>query len=623
MAVAVASGGLGGCRKEGGSSTIEAMLPGDAASKLSKQLLVFAEELPGDVEAFGYVDFGRPLEELTGKDQFGEVQRELLKDFSEMTSRRWGVELRKLSGLGVVVHQQQPMLVMVLPSAPPKAGAEIVEEVMLGQLGKVTVLGQAAPVAALQAAAKQGKRLHQSRPAWLKNALVHAAGNPIFFSGSFEKLAAAAPSPFKERLADILDGTATIGADGLALHLSCKPGTAEQVKTFVEGGIAVAKAQVDKAQAQLPKDGPGPLLDVLLRHYGPALWKSLEQKVSGDQVAVTLGWHAPKLPERQPAKLGERVVVEGEMAAAQINFGAPIIELMVAMTDVLEAPVDRAALRRELGEAMASMLGVSGLDPRAAAVSIGRNGVIVSLHNAPMAASGTAISLPRFERQLAAVASPWGAAFMPLLFPGAPELLATSVTTPRPALAGLGDFKLLADDEAMMRGYADLTQLPPGLYPPGLPKVDRVALAVALERYSLELVAAPGQGKALVDFIAKLPDQISPPQAEEEYQKRATLPATQEAMVIMQHYQRGQMITAFKPSAIDGDRVRFEVKVPPAQMQLMGGAMVIGIGAAVALPAFMSYMKRAESMPPMDLPIDSQIDPAMDLPIDSQNAPAQ
>jgi hypothetical protein len=615
MALALLSAGLSGaCKKEGGSSAIAALVPGDTAAKLSKDLMAFAEELPGDVEAFGYLELGQPLEQMISNGDMAVAYREMIADLSEMTARRWGLELRKLSGVGVVVHQRRPLLVVVGPSAPPRPGGELVGEVMLGQLGKLSVLGETDAVAALLASAKQGKRLHQTRPAWLKSALVHAAGNAVFFSGALPpELADDAPLMLQDRLREVTDATATIGATGLAVYLSCKPGTAASVHTFLEGGLAMARTQMDKAGAMLPQGGAGPLLGVLLRHYGQALWKSIAHKASGDEVAVKLGWHAPELPKLAPIKLAERVVAPGELAVAQLNFGAPLSELLVGLTDVLEAPLDRAALRRELAEALVPLVGVPGLDPRGATGSVSAAGVLVSVHNAPLGTGAAGSELALFGGAVEAVTTPWGLAFSPQTAAGSKEQLVAAATAPQPGVAGLGDVKLLDADDAFLRVYADLTLLPPGMpLPASLPKIDRVAVVLGMERFAAEVTAPPGGGKALADWLKTVPQLAMPAAMEAEYRDRAKQPAATEVMLIVQRSQRRQLEIALTPAEIDGDRLRFETKFPPAQMQLIGAAMAVGVASAIAIPAFLSYqMKAAASMQDLDqLPADPSQDPA-------------
>lgn len=594
---------LVGCKKEGGSSAIEALLPKGAAAKLSSDLQIFAEELPGDVQAFGYVDFGQSVDAMTKSGMMGEY-RGLYVDFAEMIQRRLGVDVQKVTGFGVIVYQKEPLFATVAPSTAPKAG-ELASDVMIGKLGRLTVVGEPAAVAALLAGAKQGKRLHETQPAWLRSALVHAGGNAAFATGRAESVLADAPPSAKAQLGDLTFATMTVGATGLGAYVGCKPGSVDKVKSLVEGGLAMARQLVAAQGSKLPQAQPGPMAAVLLRHYSEAFFKSLDQKVNGDELAVTLGWHAPALPAFQPAALGERVITPGEIGVAQLNFGAPVLQLMIAMSDVLKSPLDRAALHKELSAELAQMLGIEGFDPRAATLSASLAGFAVSLHNAPMGSPLATLPVP--GDAAAAIATKWGVA---MTKPSqAAQLLAAASTQGTPA-AGLAEAKLLAtEDEVFLRGYADLTTLPDMPIPGGISKPKSVALWIGSDHFSAEVLAAPGEGKKLVELIKTLPEKVAPG-ADEAYQNRKQGSIELEVMAIAQHYQRAQIQKYLTPKSVDGDRVAFEMKYERSQMRLMMAAAGMGVMAAVAIPAFLTYQLRSRRALD-DLPQDPTDLPAM------------
>lgn len=372
---------LAGCKKESSSSVLDALLPKGTAAKLNKDLVVIAEDLPADLEAFGFIDFGKPLGALS-KEALGYYEL-IYRDLADMTKRRWSIDVDKLSGAGFVVFQQQPLAVFVTTDTPPLQRVERTHDVMLGQIGRLTVLGKPDVVASIIAAAKQGKRLHQTKPAWLRSALVHAVDSAVFFSVDAEKVFSTAPPEAQQQLGYLLHGTATIGATGIAAHVTSKPGEIEKVKALATFGVTFVSAQMDRVAADIPKDGPGALLGVLVRHYSQALWKSLQRKEDGDQLSMRVGWRMPELPtELAAVPLAERVVIPDELAVMQVNFGAPILEQIIAITDFLSSPLDRKALRAELDVELGKLLGVPGVDPRAVTASISSSGFILSMHNA-------------------------------------------------------------------------------------------------------------------------------------------------------------------------------------------------------------------------------------------------
>lgn len=590
-------GPLGGCRKDGAasSSPVAALLPADTAAKLSPSLLTFAEELPAEIDAFGYLDFGKSLDQLTGDKQAFADYRLLYTDLTEMVKRRFGVELHKLSGLGFVVFHQQPLLVAAVPSRAAQTG-EAANDVMLGQLGKLTVLGEPAAVTALLAAGKQGKRLYKGNAAWLRSAMSRAAGNAAFATVNLEKLMASAPLSAKAMLGEVLTGTLAIGATGAVAAATCKPGGAGKVQLMVEQGLTMAKGLVEAQGASLAQDPDTVVLAVLLRHYSGALWKSIEQKTSGDEVVVRLGWHAPELPDLKPVAISERVVTPGEIGVAQLNFGAPVLDVIIAVSDLLKAPLDRAALKKELSAELARLTGVPGLDPRALTVSASASGVIVSAHNAQVAPTGSPLSLA--NGAVAAVGTPWGLAFSPTS-PTDPQLVTDALAKPDKGLPVAG-VKLLAEKANVFRGYVDLTKLQP-LLPPQLLSdlpfdlfgmLHGAAFSASASRFDAELTAAPGKAKALQAALAKATDELVPPEAIEMYKNRAKGTTFEELLGITSNFQRQSIKRYLTPTAVQGDKLMFGTEMSQPQMQMMAAAALVGIGAAVAIPAFMTYQLR-------------------------------
>lgn len=611
LATVLTLSSLAGCRKDraSASSPVAALLPAATAAQLPAGLVTFAEELPADVDAFGYVDAGRTLEQLSSSAGAFPEHRALYADLTEMVQRRWGVDLRRVSGVGFIVYQAKPLLAVAAASAPPKGG-EATERIMLGELGKLTVLGEAEAVTAILAAGKQSKRLHQSDAAWLRGALSRAAGSPAFVTVDVKKALADEPAEVHAMLGDVLHATFTVGASGAAVVVTSEPGSIGKVRTTVEQGLELAQGAVAAQLATLPAEQPGPLVSVLLRHYSEALWKSIDQKVEGDELVIRLGWHAPTLPMRQPATSAERLVVPGEVGVMQLDLGAPLLDLLIAATDVLQAPLDRARLKKELAAELAVVLGVAGLDPRGVIVSASAQGFLVSLHNAPVAAAGT--RLPLLGDAVPAVATPWGLALSPMPKQGLQLLASGTAVSRQEGGLPLGESPAFATQDAVLRGYLDVTQLPPVLrekLPEGLREVRHVAFSSSMSRSEIEASTAPGKTKGVADDLAELINLINPPMSEELYKNRAQGSATEELLAIMSNVQRLSVKRYLTPTSVTDDKLTFVAEIPKLQMQVMASAAAAGIVAAVAIPAFMDYQLRGRRMRDRPIPHDPDLLP--------------
>lgn len=580
---------LAACKKEGGSAAIDAILPKGTAAKLSPDLLAFAEELPGDIEGFGYFDAGKSYDELT-KSGLGAEYRQVFEDMTAMAKRRWGVDASNVTGVGVVVQQRKPVFAFVAPARDPKPG-EDAGSVLVAKLGRLTVVGESGSVLGLLASARQGKRLYQSKPAWLRAALTHAAGNFLFMSGSAEALLATAPDRVRAQFGDILDGTITVGRAGLGGYLSCKPGKSEAVKGMIEAGLGMAKGQVAVLEQELARRSPGPIAGVLLHHYSQAFFKSLEQKVSGDEVALTLGWHLPVLPKQESAPLAERVVAPGELGFVQVNLGAPLLQTLIAVTDVWSTPLDQATLREELSAELAKLLGTPGVDPRAITLSASPTGLsVASLHNAAVGQPGASLPVP--NEVFSAVATKWGFA---LSMPEQSDALAAAVASPAPGLPS--DIAIFADDKAApLRAFVDLSKLPMKLPVPILAMMRTAALSIGEQQSFAEITTGKGQSKEFAAELTKLIAKAAPVD-ESVYADRANLSALLEMAVIMQRQQQRQLEKMLRPEVVADDRVRLSYKYDySGNMRLVVVAGAVGITAAVALPAFMKYQARMQQL---------------------------
>ena len=602
---------LAGCKKEGAGSGVAALLPKDVAGKLSPGALAFAEALPGTTQGFGYLELGMPLEQLP--QGFFTSYRGMFDDLLAMTRRRWNVDLSKVTGVGMVILEREPVFlakVGLVGGKAPDLGASA--QVKVAALGAMTAIGEPRAVDALLAASKQPP-LYKAQPAWLRDALARGAGKPLFFSGSVPAMAKGAPRPPPEPLANVDHGTLTVGKDGAAMFAACQPGKAAALRGFLDTAMTIARRKLDQARTDLPDTGPGPLAKALLQRYSEALFQSVKLTTTGDEVAMTLAWRTPELGKPAPAPpLAERLIAKDEWAVAQIHFGGPMLDLLVALSDVLGTRIDRAAVTKELEAATGQALGLPGFNPSALTVSAGSEAILASLHTKVSGLPQE--STPVMGGVLAALAQPWGVALTQ-----APQAsaLTEAAASPGAPLALLSTSKLAARD-GMVRVFVDVTRLPAALMPPVPVPVQSVELVLTTSGFTAEVVAQPGQVKALTGPLDQLLQMVTA-QAKTMYDARQSAPPQVEVVAIAQYHQSKLLAELLTPK-VEGDRLRFARDFPPVQMQLMGGAALVGVLAAVAVPAFVSYQQRASA--PIAPPLEQVLGPDGQPLDDSSPAPA-
>jgi hypothetical protein len=294
-----------GCRKDSPSDAA-ALVPSAVAAQLPKDLLSLANILPAETTGFGYVDLGA----LSAQVPKGVVAdyRAMFDDLSAMTKRRWGIDVSTLRGLGVVVLDQQIVVLAALALPPAASLPGLGDSVAIAAVGSLAAIGAPKAVAALSQAVRVQKPLLVAQPAWLKSALVRAVGQPVVFSVRVASAIQGLPPAATDKLVDLVSSTVTVGSAGMFAYLGCKPGQAGSVQILVATGITLMR-QVLKAQGSaLPQDGPGAIAAVLLRHYGEALFNSIKVVTTGDEVSVALRWHAAsKLVPTTDTPLSERV----------------------------------------------------------------------------------------------------------------------------------------------------------------------------------------------------------------------------------------------------------------------------------------------------------------------------
>jgi type II secretory pathway pseudopilin PulG len=573
------------CRKDERSSPVAAMLPKDVAARLPADLLVIAEALPATTQAFGYFDLGGPLTPLPAA---WADYRMAVDDLLEMAKRRWHVDLRQARGYGMVAVGSTFALVAAIP--PPKGAPPKIEDGWtFGRLGALTTFGPSDAVAAVTAAAAQQKPFYVEHAAWLKAVLTHAAGARMMGAAVWTpELRRELPASVAPQLATLELATFAIGKDRAAIYLDCKPQGAASVRALVDTGVGFATQALTSQLAALPSDGPGPLAKALVQPLAQALLKSLRVTTKGDTVALELPWHAPKLLAASGATaITDRVIAPGEWAVVQVDLQRPAIEALVSVLDVLSEPLDKAAMSAQLKAELAALLGAPAMDPRGFIVSAGSDLVAVSVQGK---AGGAAAAAPAQLGGLPAVTTSWGMAVTTK--DGGPALQLAAAQPGQP-LAGPATSKLLAQEGSVFAAV-DLSIAPPRFRQDFADAPVRAAeLAVIGTRFHADVTAEPGKAGQLVAELKRL-IATTKAQADPPYRDRANGPAFLELMAIMQHQQAELLAELATPKAISGDRLHFERDFPLVREPMIMAAMASGVLAAIAIPAYLDFMKKAK-----------------------------
>lgn len=585
--IGVACAGLGACKKEGAGSGVAALLPKDKAAALSKQALSFYELVPEGTPVFGYVDFDRSIDQAI-KEQ-PQLVRDLYADFSEMVQRRFGLALGGLTGAGFVFVDKDEAVFVLPPPPGGKLPTLPAGDAKAALFGGAMILGEPAQVDAFIAAGKQKKPLYKADPSWLRRALsVGAGADAAMYLDADAIRASQGPraTPPTDAIEKHLDDAVFV-ADGttLAIVLGCKPKTGGEVRARFDQLIAEGRDGVKKLIAELPSDGPGPLAAAMLKIYSEAFFGSLKVSSKGDEVTAKLAFRVPELPalSKVPA-LSKRLIASDEWAVAQLHFGAPMIDLLVAASDLFEVRIDRAAVTRQLVEALGAAVGLPGLNPTGVTVSAGANSILASVHTPTSGLAQEPFSL--LGGQLAAVAQPWGVAITT-----GDQAAALAPAAPAPPLALLATTKLAADEHALFRAFIDVSRIPPGLAPPVPLPVQSIAMVLGENSFTVEATAQPGRVKELTEPLAQMSLGLSQ-QMNAKYQARQNGSAEQEAEAIFAYHFTKLAVGMFSPQ-VEGDVLRFSATFPKLQVPLLAGAAATGMLAALAVPAFVRYQQAA------------------------------
>jgi hypothetical protein len=565
------------------TSGVVAILPGDVSSKLSKGVLDVVEVLPANIEGFGYLDFGAPLDQLLA---MGPDYQGMIDDLTAMAKRRWNFDPHTLSGIGVLAFQHEPLIVGELGEAValPTSSADFAT----AKLGKLTVGGKPAVVQAFVAASAQQPRLVKARVEWVKHALGHAAGKAAFYSASAEALMADASAKDKGYLAHLQFATVTFSGSEGAAYMLAKPGQVGELQKPLDAALASGRSELAAHLATMPLTAEMSLAKTLIQHYATALFSGLSVKTSGDELTVALPWRTPSLPALTAApSLQERVVAKDEWAVLQLHLGAPMMQLAIALSDVLGAPLDRAKLGAELISQLSQLLDVPAVDPRTATVSVGGASALVSLHTDHPTGRGSAFAIG--QGKMMAAPTPWG---LVITASQLGDSLSESLARAPAGLPLATSSKVASKSDAFFRATVDLERLPlmARAFVGDLP-LRTVEVSASSAGFSAEVAVKPGQLAAVQQILTLAKDSIATA-VEGPYRKRQEGSAEQEAMAIAQYHQAKLVARVLTPK-VEGDRMTFSYAWSasiPRGVPIMAG---VGVLSAVAIPAFMTYMRAA------------------------------
>lgn len=572
VAVVVASSAA--CKKDLHTSSVAAVLPGDVASKYSREQLSFLEVLPADLAGFGYVEMGVSIDQIlpAGSDYSGAID-----DVVEMAQRRWGVELKKMHGFGIATLGDEPVVFAELGKAANLPATN--DDVFAGRLGELTLLGKASSVNAMLAAIKQGPTLIKAQPAWVKRALGHAAGSMAFYTFSAGKLLAKGDVEDRAMLDNIEDGTVIAGNTELAARFTVKPGKMAAARAPADAGLVKGREHMGIAIARMSSSGgPEAIAALLGRHYGEAMLGGIQITEQGDTLSMTLPWRAPSLPATSPAPaLSERVVTPDEWAVVQLDLGAPLLQTFIGLTDVMGLPLDRAKLGGELLAELSKALDVPAIDPRTATVSVGGMSALVSLHAAKGALPKGAF--PIAKGSAVAAATPWGIA---VTIEAMSSTLTDALAKPAAGLPMAAQSKLAGNSQAILRGFVDFDRLPMmAKAMVGSVPVRSAEILVTAGAIEATVVAKPGQA-GQIQALATMAQNLAIGESEPKYRDRKAGKPEDEIEAIFQYHTvkiLGQIMTP----KVDGDRLTFSHKLAFAQMSPRATTAIIALGALGSL----------------------------------------
>ena len=622
MMVAIAAASACGGRTS--TSPLQKLMP--AGSAIAPDALGFLAELPASTSVFGVLDLHQPLQ-LTVDRIVANAPwlGPLVTDLKAMAERRLGlnplssrafgfagIEIsgdpgvaqkaidvkvaddegnseqtdtprqKKMEMFGVFQATGNPTAAFAPVAAIP--GAFRSADVVLYKLGAYWAVGNFAAITALDAARKLPARFLATKTEFIRWAWAKAGGEFL--------MAIEAPASAKDDkgVAGSL-GRAVVTAqsktDGavqryeLRVHLQGRPGQHPAMQTEVLTFVDQARAQLAIMLAELQRAQPA--LAALAQHYVTAMDKSLIVTPGQDETVIALSGRMPTLPPFAAApSMQNRVAAQGEAAVVQFNAGGPLLDAFVAATDVFAQPLDRAAV-------IADVLKL--LPPGA---PVGTSSIVASMGGSAsfVFSATTAISgqlqnqaLPWGASSVETKVMPWGVA---LSFGGAASSDQAMMLDPRldkPSAT------------AILRGALDVSKLPAPLQAQVGGLVRSAFFEVGMSRALVEIQAVKGQGQALMG-LWELGKKQMWSQVEPMYAQRTSFEdPSQELGAILTYHWTKLIVTAIAPKLVGDDLLRLDLEMNNSAVSLSGGVVIgtamAGVLAAVAIPAFMDYLKKA------------------------------
>ena len=370
----------------------------------------------------------------------------------------------------------------------------------------------------------------------------------------------------------------------LRAHLQGRPGQHAAMQTEAIADIAKARSQVPAMLAELAQAQPA--VAALAKHYVTAMDKSLTVTPGQDETVIAFGGRMPILPAFGAApSVQNRLAAQGEAAVIQFNAGGPLLDALIAATDVFAQPLDRAAVRADMLKLLP--LGAP-VDTSSVVVSMG-GAMPDNLVISATTANAGQLQSQRFQLGETFGESkimPWGVA----LALGGPTS-SDQPTTLDPRLDK-------PSATAILRGAVDVSKLPAQLQAQVGRWVRSAFFEVGMSRAILEIQAAPGQAQALLGFW-DLGKQQMLAQVEPMYAQRTSFedPSQEFAAIFAFHWAKF-LIAEFAPKIVGDDVLRIDLEMNQASFALSGGfvmgSAMVGVLAAVAIPAFMEYSKKGQ-----------------------------
>lgn len=567
-----------------------------ASSYAHAKAIEFLDEAPASIAGFGFIDFGKPIGAWLSDyvNVFPHAQP-TLNDIRAAIARRFGLTIESANSIGIVVLAKSQVVFLVpatgqlnsqfRPWSEVANAFEVGDDLILLQAGKYWAWGERDAIKAYAAKRAHEASVVQSRGEFVKWALAQPSGG-VFFAidtkaaralaseraTSGEPAAAATAAPLQDKDAFV---SFACSSEACGMRAQGLAGSKGDFKQEADKLVAQARAALN----QLPNTPPGRLA----RLYSETALRNLKIEATENALAIDFGFRSLQWPERTatPA-ISQRLAAPQEFALLQVDLGAPLVESLLTFVDFMATPLDRTAFKKELFALIPNNLPINATS---ATISVGANGTVVfSLPNSTTTPlnPGTASPAPF----IATRTTPWGMAI------GVADQLRKAEAPKAPF-----DARLEATRNIWLRGAFDVTRADQAVATVIGPWLRSAYFELNGEQVLFTATAAPGKGKAISEMIDKILAEISV-SFKDAYDKRAEGSMAQEIEAIS-NYHGLQLIKASLLPAITGDEIRIEFKITPAQQnmfrRMMPVSMATGVLAAVAIPAFTSYLNASKA----------------------------